>query len=810
MDTVLIDLDEVDEDEDDEYLNKLLQGFDDEIDDLEDDEIVESMFDTMEKVEEEQERTEDEILDPDDEEPLAEDEDLEDLSLDDDISLDDDGLIDEDMKELEAEIDQELMEEGGLLEDEIDEDISEEEEDILGLEDEEVEEEATSGEVDERDIPEVRIEEEIGEEIEEGEEIVVFECPVCGADVGEDEEECSSCGAVFEGESVEEEEIEEQFEVEEDLEEIDKDEEFSDAFGEAKARLNDIRKEPISLNLVKDLIKESKKAESEGDLDKGIRLSIEAIEVAGKIEKLLDRIKKAKKEIKFLKKKGVSYKKYVKDLTTAKRLVERGLSKKANLIVDEVIADVKEKKDKYEKIEKESVRIKTIVADLNKFLGSAKKFNIPLKKEKKLISEALKNSRKGDINKALDLLGEARRDTVSILENHVDDEIKKIDDSIMDLDLEKREKVEELVDDIRQAKIEEDFDNTHILIKKSKKLLKKDHPASKYKKEIEVLTDLIEDAERIGIDCDKCRGIVEKSIENYEKGKSRAGDNYLKKAKKELITRIPPKLQGAMKRGLKKLEKAKKEGENISKPVTHLKQANLMVKRRDYLKALKHIGKFNEMLDDILGEEEEVTEEKKHEKPKKKTIKTKTRKTKKVEQPERKFKKVERHERKLDREKEEKKRIPKKLKKGFTYIVKERRSNNSFKLFKKTLEDGFNGICVTRQYPDKVKEKYDLETVRILWLSNVDQESTFKPKNLEKLGLELELFLSEKEGVILLDGFEYLISNNDFRTVFHLIQSIKDQVAISDSIMIISASPSTLEKQQMDLLEKEVDETVET
>jgi len=70
--------------------------------------------------------------------------------------------------------------------------------------------------------------------------------------------------------------------------------------------------------------------------------------------------------------------------------------------------------------------------------------------------------------------------------------------------------------------------------------------------------------------------------------------------------------------------------------------------------------------------------------------------------------------------------------------------------------------------------------------------------------------LSEKEGVILLDGFEYLISNNDFRTVFHLIQSIKDQVAISDSIMIISASPSTLEKQQMDLLEKEVDETVET
>ena len=39
-------------------------------------------------------------------------------------------------------------------------------------------------------------EEEIWEESDEYEE--VFECPICGAEVSEDDEECPNCGAVFE------------------------------------------------------------------------------------------------------------------------------------------------------------------------------------------------------------------------------------------------------------------------------------------------------------------------------------------------------------------------------------------------------------------------------------------------------------------------------------------------------------------------------------------------------------------------------------------------------------------------------------
>ncbi|MFW5906899.1 MAG: DUF835 domain-containing protein [Candidatus Natronoplasma sp.] len=162
-------------------------------------------------------------------------------------------------------------------------------------------------------------------------------------------------------------------------------------------------------------------------------------------------------------------------------------------------------------------------------------------------------------------------------------------------------------------------------------------------------------------------------------------------------------------------------------------------------------------------------------------------------------------------EEEEKKTLPEGISRSSTYLIDERNSDeeSSFELFKEILETGEKGLCVTRDYPDKVREKYGLEDVEIVWLSNVDREDVIRPKSLEKFSLTIENFLTKKKGVILLNGLEYLITNNDFRTVLHLIQSIKDQVAINKSIMMIPVNPATLEDNQMDLLTGEVDKVIE-
>ncbi|MEE9224530.1 MAG: DUF835 domain-containing protein [Thermoplasmata archaeon] len=139
------------------------------------------------------------------------------------------------------------------------------------------------------------------------------------------------------------------------------------------------------------------------------------------------------------------------------------------------------------------------------------------------------------------------------------------------------------------------------------------------------------------------------------------------------------------------------------------------------------------------------------------------------------------------------------------YLVEEGRPDLSYRLLARALTDGFPGLCVTRVYPEILKQRFDLENCTILWLSTAGQDEAIRPRDLERLSLLLEQFLSNNRGVVLVDGIEYLITNNDFVTVLRLIQSIRDRVAMSEAIMIISLNPSTLGCQELNLLEREMD-----
>ena len=148
------------------------------------------------------------------------------------------------------------------------------------------------------------------------------------------------------------------------------------------------------------------------------------------------------------------------------------------------------------------------------------------------------------------------------------------------------------------------------------------------------------------------------------------------------------------------------------------------------------------------------------------------------------------------------------LERGFTYLIKEEKSERSYHMFEKTLQKGMKGFCVTRNYPLKIKAKYALGETPILWLSNVGKENSIRPKDLEKLSVSLEQFLASDGGIVLLDGLEYLITNNNFLTVLRLVQSLRDQVAINHSILMLALNPSTLDAHELNLLEKEVDSTI--
>ncbi|MFO7992400.1 MAG: hypothetical protein R6U61_08960 [Thermoplasmata archaeon] len=147
------------------------------------------------------------------------------------------------------------------------------------------------------------VEEENGEE---DVEIVVFECPICGSEVDENDVECPTCGAIF-GEAEENEEAE-----------------FIEEFDRAKRELAKIRAGPISENIVKDLVKQAAMAGKEGDYEKGILRSREAFEMCKRIESFIDIVKEAKSHLKEIKENGGDYKTHLKQLMEAQKELERG------------------------------------------------------------------------------------------------------------------------------------------------------------------------------------------------------------------------------------------------------------------------------------------------------------------------------------------------------------------------------------------------------------------------------------------------------------------------------------------------------
>ena len=148
------------------------------------------------------------------------------------------------------------------------------------------------------------------------------------------------------------------------------------------------------------------------------------------------------------------------------------------------------------------------------------------------------------------------------------------------------------------------------------------------------------------------------------------------------------------------------------------------------------------------------------------------------------------------------------LKVSSTYLIEEKTPSEVYDLFRTALQAGKTGLCITRVYPKKVRERFGGVDLRILWLSNVGKENSVRPKDLEKLSLSVEQFLGGTTGVILIDGLEYLVTNNNFITILRLIQSLRDQVAINGAVLLLSVNPSAIDAHQLTLLEREVDRVI--
>lgn len=145
------------------------------------------------------------------------------------------------------------------------------------------------------------------------------------------------------------------------------------------------------------------------------------------------------------------------------------------------------------------------------------------------------------------------------------------------------------------------------------------------------------------------------------------------------------------------------------------------------------------------------------------------------------------------------------FKHGKCYLLVEEKPDTCFKLFNKLIEYGFKGMLISRIHPSQIQEEYNVKEIPTIWLTQVREENCIEPTNITQLSIAVKGFAEKGvEGVILLEGLEYLIVQNGFEVVLRFVQTMADIVMISKCRLIISFDAQTLGDVELHRLEREL------
>ncbi len=114
------------------------------------------------------------------------------------------------------------------------------------------------------------------------------------------------------------------------------------------------------------------------------------------------------------------------------------------------------------------------------------------------------------------------------------------------------------------------------------------------------------------------------------------------------------------------------------------------------------------------------------------------------------------------------------------------------------------GLIVTRQFANDIRSKYFIQTTPILWLSTVQGAQNMDPSKLALLTDHIVNFMeSAHNGVVLVDGIEYLVTSNDFQRVQKAVDRWTEAAMTSNCRLILSMDPRAFAVKEMATMERD-------
>jgi len=122
-----------------------------------------------------------------------------------------------------------------------------------------------------------------------------------------------------------------------------------------------------------------------------------------------------------------------------------------------------------------------------------------------------------------------------------------------------------------------------------------------------------------------------------------------------------------------------------------------------------------------------------------------------------------------------------------------------------TLSNDRKGFVISREPLSFVERKLDSKEVPVLWLTKIEGENCVYPTRLPYLHQTLVDFMREDDApkVVLLDGFEYLVLENGFESIFKFLTSLRDYALLNNAVILLPVFGNALDEREYALLNRE-------
>ncbi|MAH29679.1 MAG: hypothetical protein CL959_03260 [Euryarchaeota archaeon] len=140
---------------------------------------------------------------------------------------------------------------------------------------------------------------------------------------------------------------------------------------------------------------------------------------------------------------------------------------------------------------------------------------------------------------------------------------------------------------------------------------------------------------------------------------------------------------------------------------------------------------------------------------------------------------------------------------GRIYSISAENTESFVESIDRVVASGAQSIVFISRYPaSRLIDLLEISEIQCYWLTNSEAKGVLEP-SLEKLNHFTESLISTEQGLLFIEGFEWLVSIHGFDAVHSMLRSLAEKVAMSRWSIYLSLYESSYNRQELSRIMRE-------